>query len=232
MNFLSHAIPYLTSPNFDSPLLAISTGIPDWLTVVDRKIRARGKLAERHVNSTDSELSDVAKGILLHISDDRWFHGTQAFVETNMELAIRLRDQLPGDAGFRPSFVGHILIEMLLDGLWIRDDRSHAENYYAAIRQAPPATIERCVNVITGKPTTKLAAVIERFVQIQFLYDYLDHEKMLMRLNQVMNRVGLPALPTAITGWLPEAQDLVESRRRQLLTPPDDANHFPPIPVI
>ena len=231
MNFLSHAIPYLTSSNFSSPLLAVSTGIPDWLTVVDRKIRARGKLAEQHVNSVDSDLSDVAKGILLHISDDRWFHGTQAFVETNMELAIQLRDQLPGDAGFRPSFVGHILIEMLLDGLWIRDDRAHAEDYYAAIRQASPSTIERCVNVITGKPTTKLAAVIERFAEIQFLYDYLDHEKLLMRLNQVMNRVGLPALPDTIARWLPEAQDLVESRRGQLLTPPGDTNHFPPIPV-
>jgi len=232
MNFLSHAIPYLTSSSFDSPLLAVSTGIPDWLTVVDRKIRARGKLAEQHVNSADPELSDVAKGILLHISDDRWFHGTQAFVETNMELALQLRDQLPGDAGFRPSFVGHILIEMLLDGLWIRDDRNHADAYYAAIRQAPPATIERCVNVITGKPTTKLAAVIDRFTEIQFLYDYLDHEKMLMRLNQVMNRVGLPPLPATIVGWLPEAQDLVESRRRPLLTPPGDTNHFPPMPVI
>ena len=231
MNFLSHAIPYLTSSSFDSPLLAVSTGIPDWLTVVDRKIRARGKFAEQHVNSDDPELSDVAKGILLHISDDRWFHGTQAFVETNMELALQLRDQLPGDAGFRPSFVGHILIEMLLDGLWIRDDRNHADAYYAAIRQAPPATIERCVNVITGKPTTKLAAVIDRFTEIQFLYDYLDHEKMLMRLNQVMNRVGLPPLPATIVGWLPEAQDLVESRRRPLLTPPGDTNHFPPIPV-
>lgn len=232
MNFLSHAIPYLTSPGFGSPLLAVSTGIPDWLTVVDRKIRARGKLAEKHIHSTDAELSDVARGILLHISDDRWFHGTQAFVETNMELAIQLRDQLPGDAGFRPSFVGHILIEMLLDGLWIRDDREHAEKYYTAIRQAPPSTIERCVNVITGKPTTKLAAVINRFAEIQFLYDYLDHKKMLMRLNQVMNRVGLPPLPNAIAGWLPEAQDLVESRRLQLLTPPGDTNHFPSIPVI
>lgn len=232
MNFLSHAIPYLTNASFQSPLLAVSTGIPDWLTVVDRKIRARGKLAEQHVNSLDKELCDVAKGILLHISDDRWFHGTQAFIETNMELAIQLRDQLPGDAGFRPSFVGHILIEMLLDGLWIRDDRTHAESYYAAIRQAPPSTIERCVNVITGKPTTKLAAAIERFVEIQFLYDYLDHEKMLMRLNQVMNRVGLPALPDTLAGWLPQAQELVESRRRQLLTPPGDTHHFPAIHVI
>lgn len=214
------------------PLLAVSTGIPDWLTVVDRRIRARGRMAEQYIDSSDRQLSEVAQGILFHISDDRWFHGTRAFVETNMELAIQLRDQLPGDAGFRPSFVGHILIEMLLDGLWIRDDRRHAENYYSAIRQATPSTIQRCVNVITGKPTTKLAAVIDRFLEIEFLYDYLDDEKLLMRLNQVMNRVGLPALPDTITRWLPEAQDLVESRRRQLLTPPGDENHFPPIPVI
>ena len=33
MNFLSHAIPYL-----DQPLLAISTGIPDWLGVVDQAV--------------------------------------------------------------------------------------------------------------------------------------------------------------------------------------------------
>lgn len=231
MNFLSHAMPYLTSPDIANPLVAVSTGIPDWLTVVDRRIRARGKLAEQHVNSPDPELGAVARGILLHIADDRWFHGTRAFAETNLELAIQLRDQLPGDAGFRPSFVGHILVEMLLDGLWIRDDRRHAENYYAAIRQTPASTIERCVNVITGKPTTKLKAVIERFVEIEFLYDYLDCEKLLMRLNQVMNRVKLPLLPDTIAGWLPEAQDLVESRRHQLLTPPGDTNHFPPIPV-
>ena len=226
MNFLSHALPYL-----ENPLLAVSTGIPDWLTVVDRKIRARGKLAEQHVNSADTELSLVAKGIVQHIADDRWFHGTRAFVETNMELAVQLRNLLPGDAGFRPTFVGHILIEMMLDGMWIRDDRSNAEHYYTALRQAPPATIERCVNLITGKPTTKLAAVIDRFAEIEFLYDYLDHNKLLIRLNQVMNRVGLPPLPDAVGNWLPQAQDLVESRRRQLLTPPNAVNRFPPIPV-
>ena len=224
MNFLSHALPYL-----ENPLLAASTGIPDWLTVVDRKIRARGKLAQPHVNSADVELSTVAQGILQHIADDRWFHGTRAFVETNMELALQLRNLLPGDAGFRPTFVGHILIEMMLDGMWIRDDSRTAEHYYTAIRQAPPATIERCVNLITGKPT-KLAAVIERFAEIQFLYDYLDHSKLLMRLNQVMNRVGLPPLPETVGKWLPEAQDVVESRRRQLLTPPGAVNPFP-LPV-
>ncbi|MGI9474997.1 MAG: hypothetical protein ACR2NZ_25925 [Rubripirellula sp.] len=222
MNFLSHAIRYL-----DQPLLAVSTGVPDWLSVVDRKIRARGKYALVHVDSDDTELRMVATGILKHIEDDRWFHGTQAFVETNMQLAIQLRGLLPGDAGFRPTFVGHILIEMMLDGMWIRDDRSTVEAYYAAIKAAPPATIQRCVNTITGKPTEKLVEVIDRFAEIQFMYDYLDHDTLLMRLNQVMKRVGLSPLPDVVGDWLPSAHELVESRRRELLTPPESETPFP-----
>lgn len=225
MNFLSHAIPYL-----EHPLLAVSTGVPDWLSVVDRKIRARGKLAAVHADSDDAELRMVAGGVLRHIEDDRWFHGTQAFVETNMELAIQLRGLLPGDAGFRPTFVGHILIEMLLDGMWIRDDRSTAEAYYSAIQAAPPSTIQRCVNKITGKPTENLVAVIERFAEVQFLYDYLDHDKLLMRLNQVMKRVGLSPLPAVVGDWLPRAHELVESRRRPLLTPPESETPFSTLP--
>ena len=150
MNFLAHAIPYL-----DQPLLAISTGIPDWLGVVDRKIRARGKLAQPHLNSVDTDLRLVAGGIMRHIEDDRWFHGTQAFAETNMQLAVELRDLLPGDAGFRPTFVGHILTEMLLDSFWIRDQRATADRYYEAIDSIPAATIQRCVELITGKPTAQ-----------------------------------------------------------------------------
>ena len=221
MNFLCHAMPYL-----DDPLLAVSTGVPDWLSVVDRKIRARGKLASQFVDSDDRELQLVAGGVIRHIEDDRWFHATQAFVETNMRLAVELRDLLPDDAGFRPTFVGHILIEMLLDAFWIRDDPAIGERYYDSLRAIPATTIERCVNAITGKPTDQLAIVIERFLEVQFLYDYLDHDRLLIRLNQVMKRVGLTPLPAAVGDWLPDAEKLVESRRQRLLTPPDGSSPF------
>jgi hypothetical protein len=221
MNFLCHAMPYL-----DDPLLAVSTGVPDWLSVVDRSIRARGKLARGFLDSDDRELQLVACGVIRHIEDDQWFHGTQAFVETNLQLAVELRDLLPDDAGFRPTFVGHILIEMLLDAFWIRDDPAIGERYYQSIRAISATTIERCVNAITGKPTDQLAKVIERFTEIQFLYDYLDHDKLLFRLNQVMKRVGLTLLPVEVRDWLPDAEKLVESRRQRLLTPPDGSTPF------
>jgi hypothetical protein len=222
MNFLCHALPYLN----DDPLLAISTGIPDWLSVIDRKIRARRKLAEQHVNSADSELRSVARGVIRHIEDDRWFHATQAFVETNMSLAIQLRDRLPGDAGFRPMFVGHVLIEMLLDSFWIRDNRALVSQYYAALESTPFQAIQHCVNTITNKPTEQMVSVLERFTDAKFLYDYQAPEKLLLRLNQVMKRVNLALLPAEIADWLPAAEKLVESRRQRLLTPPDGTNPF------
>jgi hypothetical protein len=221
MNFLCHAIPYL-----DQPLLAMCTGIPDWLSVVDRKIRARRKMAEVHLDSDDDELRQVAGGIIRHIDDDQWFHGTEAFVTTNLELAVQLRDRLPGDSGFRPMFVGHIIIEMLLDAGWIRRDPSLGQRYYDSIIAQDAKVIERCVNVITGKPTEKLAGVVEKFAEIKFIFDYLDYDLLLMRLNQVMKRVGLSELPNDLTDWLAETDKLVESRRQRLLTPPDGGNPF------
>ena len=215
MNFLCHALPYL-----DRPLLAAATGVPDWLSVVDRKIRARGKVASSFLASEEPALRDVAAGIVRHVEDDRWFHATRAFAETSLQLAVELRDLLPGDAGFRPSFVGHILVEMLLDALWIRDDQAHAAAYFDAVASVPSRQIQDCVNIITGKPTDRLQPVIDRFVEIQFLYDYLDNAKLLARLNQVMNRVGLNPLPPAVADWLSHASALVESRRVELLTPP------------
>lgn len=221
MNFLCHWIPYT-----DQPLLSICTGIPDWLSVVDRKIRARRKLARVHVDSQDDSLRQVAGGILRHIADDQWFHGTEAFVQTNLELAVQLRERLPGDSGFRPMFVGHILIEMLLDAGWIRRDRSIGNQYYETIMDQDADEIQRCVNIITGKPTDKLAGIVRRFAEIQFLFDYLDYDLLLMRLNQVMKRVGLAQLPNDLIPWLAETYDLVDARRERLLTPDDGSTPF------
>ena len=221
MNFLCHALPYL-----DQPWVAVATGVPDWLRMADRSIRARSRLAQPFLKSDDPCLRSVAYGLIRHVDDDRWFHGTRAFAETNLRLAVELRELLPGDAGFRPTFVGHILIEMLLDASWIRRDGTLAEQYYASIEEVTADAIESHVNRITGKPTDRLANVIRRFSRARFLFDYLDPARLLWRLNQVMGRVRLPALPARVGRWLPEAEKVVESRRRELLTPPDGVSHF------
>lgn len=212
-------------------MVAVATGVPDWMSMVDRKVRVRAKAAAGFVDDSDQVVASVARGVIHHIDDDRWFHGTEAFVTTNMELAVQLRNRLrgpdgTGDDGFRPTFVGHIVIEMLLDALAIRDDRSIAENYYAAVADVDAAEVQRAVVAISGKPVTRLPEVIDRYLETAFLYDYLTPAGMLFRINQVMKRVGLSELPPDTTAWLAETSKLVESRRVRLLTPPDGRAPF------
>ena len=214
MNFLCHAIPYL-----DDPVMAVSTGIPDFLSVIDRKIRARGRLAAPFIDDADPVLRQVARGVLAHVDDDQWFHGGETFARMNLEFAVQLRDLLPGDAGFRPSFVGHILIEMLLDANVIEDQPEIGERYYAMFDEVPQDEIAASVQRITGKSTDKIPATLQRFASTRFLYDYLADDTLLMRLNQVMARVGLVALPNAVRDWLPKARQEVRLHHARLLAP-------------
>ena len=166
MNFLSHAIPY-----FDEPLTVAGTAVPDWLSMVDRKVRARNRFAVPYLEASDPALRCVANGIVHHHRDDLWFHSTRAFAETNLQFALELRDILPGDDGFRPTFVGHILIEMILDRLWITEDRNWADQYYKILASVDPVLVGQCVEKVVGREVAGLARVIERFIEVGFLYD-------------------------------------------------------------
>ena len=215
MNFLSHGFRYL-----DQPYVVAGTAVPDWLSVVDRKIRTRSKNALPLTQSNDRETRDVAIGIMHHHRDDLWFHSSQLFAETTLRFAVELRDQLLGDDGFRPSFVGHILIEILMDSTLIARDPTLADRYYDVIRSVSAIKIQEVVNQVARSNTAGLAPVILRFTDARFLYDYLDDDKLLMRLNQIMVRVGLPLLPSNLIPWLGSARRHIALHCDALLTPP------------
>lgn len=212
MNFLAHAFRHL-----DRPYFVAGTAIPDWLSVVDRKIRAKSRFAEPFSRDPDPELRDTALGIMQHHRDDNRFHGSLVFNETMLQFAIELRDRLAGDEGFRPSFVGHILVEVLIDATLLERQPSVGERFYEAVASTSWLKIQSLVNRMTNGNTDQLAPTIQRFSEARFLYDYLQDDKLLFRLNQVMKRVKLPELPESLTRWFPTARQIVRSRCNDLL---------------
>lgn len=215
MNFLAHALPHL-----DRPYVVAGTAVPDWLSVADRRVRARSARARLLLEDADPAVRQIAEGVIRHHEDDRWFHGTRAFAELNLSFALELRELLPGDDGFRPSFLGHILVELLIDADLIAEDRRRADAYYRALSQLSPQLIESTVNRIAVQSTDRLAALLPRFIDERFLYDYGENDTLLFRMNQVMRRVGLPSLPDALLPWLDSARRRVADRRGELLERP------------
>ncbi len=214
MNYFAHAIAFL-----DRPYFVAGTAVPDWLSVVDRKMRVRGKSAGLFLADKDPRVAQLAAGICQHLEDDAWFHVSRAFVELSLEFTRATREALGDTEGFRPSFLGHILVEILLDSALIEDQPTALDAYYAALADADAPLIEASVNRMATRTSDRLAWFKQRFCEERFLYDYPEDAKLLSRLNHVMRRVGLPVLPESFAEQLPPARRLVRERMSELLEP-------------
>jgi hypothetical protein len=212
MNYFAHGRRFV-----DEPYVLAGTAVPDWLRVSDRQVRVREKHALAFVGEGCASLADVARGIVRHHQDDAWFHQTRAFAELSLRLTAMARDALPCDEGFRPSFLGHVLVELLLDAALIEAEPGQLERYYQALAVVEPAAVAAAVGRMVGDPPQRLATFVELFCRERFLWDYLDDGKLWVRLNQVMRRVGLAPLPPTFVEALPDARQAVAGQAEQLL---------------
>ena len=214
MNYFAHGLHYL-----DRPYFLAGAAVPDWLNVVDRRVRVRSRHAREFTADADPCVAEIAQGIVQHHADDAWFHETRAFAELSLELSRRIRALLPDEDGLRPSFLGHILVELLLDAELIAAAPERLERYYEAMGEIDPQRVEWAVNRMAPRGPAELARWIPRFSAERFLSDYLEDATLCFRLNQVMRRVRLAALPDAFAEVLPDVRRLVRQRQVELLTP-------------
>ena len=212
MNYFAHGRDFV-----GEPYVLAGTAVPDWLNVVNRRAKARSRLAQPYTCDTDPMVAAIARGIVQHHRDDRWFHQSRVFAELSLEFTVQVRDRLPRDEGFRPSFLGHILVELLLDAALIEADPPLLDVYYDALQQIDPEAVARVVDRMCTQPAGMLALFILRFSEERFLYDYGDDERLLFRLNNVMRRVRLPSLPASLLEFFPAARTAVRRRIPELL---------------
>jgi len=212
MNYFAHALPFL-----DDPYFVAGTALPDWLAVVDRQVRLRSRHVEPLCDDSDRRVAAMACGVLQHLRDDARFHETRAFAETMLSLTALVRDALDAESGFRPSFLGHLLVEVLLDATLIDDFPEHLETYYRIVETIDGRLVQETVNRVASRPTDRLAIFVSRFSAERFLSDYAQDAKLMVRLNQIMRRVRLAPLPDHFASVLPRARHLVAERKHELL---------------
>jgi len=189
--------------------------------------------------------TQLAQGILQHLADDQRFHANPAFLELSYRLSqqaaelldgqqasalpvVSLPEEARGSAGMAadpPSdapggyaaFVGHLVLEVLLDAVLIEENPARLEQYYQALQTVDPELVQKTVNHMVPRSTQRLAPMIVEFRRLRVLWDYLEDRRLWYRLNQVMRRVGLPELPEAFVDLLPQARQAVACRKQQLL---------------
>ncbi len=212
MNCFAHALPYLDRPEF-----MVGCCVPDWLSAVDRKCRVRERRAREFDGDVDPFLAAVAQGVVQHHQDDYWFHKSAAFAQLNLQFAVEIRECFNGETGFRAGFLGHIIVELLLDSFLADQFPGQLEVFYQRVAQVCPQRLQASINRFATRPTEKLVFYVERFLDIRFLFDYLSDPGLLFRLNNVLKRVKLQPLDDKILTWLPSARVRVYERAGDLL---------------
>jgi hypothetical protein len=214
MNYLAHSLECL-----DDPYQVAGAAVPDWLGLTRPRLRCRARHARPWVDHNDATTAAIARGVVRHHADDDWFHQTAAFGDVSLELARRIRRVTGDDDGMRPSFLGHILLELLLDATIHESDPATLDRYYDALADVDAATVAATVGAMANVDASQLASIIDRFCEMRFLYDYADDDRLTFRLNQVMRRVRLSELPPQFSMILPAARTLVGEHATALLTP-------------
>jgi hypothetical protein len=222
MNYLAHALRFL-----DRPWFVAGVCLPDLLSVADRGCRLRSRRVQPMVEAAPDEEAELYRGVLQHLHDDDWFHATRGFAEATGEIASLFRQAIGADHPTPCSFLGHVVMEMLLDSVLIERHPDALPKFYAAMEVVDPDRIQSAVNQCARQPTERLALLIPRFISERFLFDYVTPEGLAGRLNQVLRRVRLTPLDGTAIRAITSALDVVEMQYDQLLPP----SLFVPEPV-
>ena len=101
----------------------------------------------------DAATAAIAAGVVQHHHDDGWFHRTQAFTELSLKFTVAVRDILGGDGSFRSHFLGHILVEILLDSELIEKTiHASCNSITMPLRCVDYLETSRCGDVHVGPP--------------------------------------------------------------------------------
>lgn len=222
MNYFAHAIRYLDRPYFMAGL-----AVPDWLSVANRRVRVRRRRIEERLPALTEENREIAAGIAQHLEDDRWFHGTPGFFAVTGEIGRAFRETLHDADTWRCGFLGHILMELLLDAALIEQSPRRLADYYQTLESIDPHRVQNVVATVANGEPTRLAEFVKLFRRERFLEDYLDDVCLLRRFNQVMRRVGLSPLPNDALIVFRYGRGIVRERIGELLP----EVHFGPLPT-
>lgn len=213
MNYLSHGYRFL-----DDPWFLAGTAVPDWLSVVNRRMRARVRLVEPIVKSTTSETTQqLGRGILQHHHDDGVFHTCDTFMMLEAKAAAKFRRIMPDRFDHRPGFLGHVVVELLLDTVVEERNPGSLALYYKALASIDSESLQQKVNSMATRTSDKLGWFIQKFHEERFLEDYSSDGGLLLRLNQVMKRVKLPVLPKETLQLFCELRPIVRDNASGML---------------
>lgn len=210
MNFIAHYYPgsHIPSPEFHLGLV-----LPDMVRISNKTLRLK-PIAEP---LTLLE-SPMQVGMNLHFDSDHFFHNTEFFKQGSTRLT-ELARSFPFQQITRSSFIGHILLELLLDRWLLIHQPAQGHSFYKSLSEVNPIVLSDLFNSQEKQPhLSDFKSFLGKFIGYRYLLLYPKDDELAYALTRIYFRAtGL--LPTLDTPLLIK----LIRRAEQALTPDFEA---------
>ncbi|RZK48327.1 MAG: hypothetical protein EOO99_10590 [Pedobacter sp.] len=192
MNFLSHFYFEQQSPQ---PYQACGMLLPDLV----KNAKYSGNLRP-HKHPELFDRKESLKALLIgwkrHLKVDLIFHQAPFFVLHSAQLKEALKPLLV-DTPIRPSFLGHIGLELLLDHLLVRDNKIHIPAFYEALDEVEKPILNEFLVLSGLTDTDAFFSFLDQFKSSRYLFSYQKLENISYALRRICLRLWPSDFPEA-----------------------------------
>lgn len=211
MNFLSH---YYIDQHRESPYV-VGTLTPDLLSIYYPALRIKaGQVDHFDASQHPDVLPLFFAGLQKHFTVDRIFHSSAYFTEETTHISRMLEQYFPSREIHRKFFIAHILLELQLDQVLIRQDAGIVDRFYGHFENlAPFHELRIATETVSGHPLTNYEHFLEKFTENRYLRHYREHDHIIYVLGRLLRRVKIADL-----SFLGETafQDLMDAYHERL----------------
>jgi len=185
MNYLSH---FFIDHKENSPNYNFGLALPDLVNV-----SKRGWRPENHTFPVpDKNVNDIWEGYKQHIAVDAMFHNSALFVKHSKRLRKELEGQGFNQPGIRLFFVGHVLLEMLLDRHILKTRKDIADQFYEQLNLVREPDIESFFETAGTQIPERFLEFFGKFKNSRYLYSYTNSSGIFFAINRLLARTGQP----------------------------------------
>lgn len=154
------------------------------------------------------------EGCKKHYAADKHFHAS-GFFKNILEQSNNIINQSNFDDTLnRKWFLAHILSELMLDRILVREYPQKLSQFYDSLQAIDDNELQLFLNLNGLSETGSFFDFFNHFRKVQYIYYYTDNNKFVYSLNRIMIQAKVGALTTYNEGVLMDASLELE----QLLT--------------
>jgi hypothetical protein len=184
MNFLSH---YYFDRKSADPNLVTGIVLPDLVKNAD-KSWALHPYKYASLLGDDPAAHSLLNGWMRHLEVDRHFHSSAFFTRHTQQLRALIAPLLEG-SDVRPSFLAHVALELMLDGLLITRSLVDPHHFYIHLKNADTGAIDRFLRASRLTDTSLFFSFFDRFISSAYLHSYSETHQIVYALNSICERI-------------------------------------------